>query len=51
MAQRPVPGISTRTIIDGNPDYLAWMERETAPDKDRTALSEDNSPMTPYHTQ
>jgi periplasmic divalent cation tolerance protein len=28
-----VPGISTRTITDGNPDYLAWIAKETAPDK------------------
>jgi periplasmic divalent cation tolerance protein len=27
-----VPGISTRTITDGNPDYLAWINQETAPD-------------------
>jgi len=27
-----VPGISTRTITDGNPDYLAWITSETAPD-------------------
>jgi uncharacterized protein involved in tolerance to divalent cations len=26
-----VPGISTRTITDGNPDYLAWITAETAP--------------------
>ena len=25
-----VPGVSTRPINDGNPDYLAWIERETA---------------------
>ena len=28
-----VPGISTRTITGGNPDYLAWIAKETAPDK------------------
>jgi hypothetical protein len=27
-----VPGISTRTIADGNPDYLMWISQETAPD-------------------
>jgi len=27
-----VPGISTRSITDGNPDYLAWIAQETAPD-------------------
>ena len=27
-----VPGISTRAINDGNPDYLAWIADETAPD-------------------
>jgi periplasmic divalent cation tolerance protein len=27
-----VPGISTRTITDGNPDYLAWIAQETTPD-------------------
>ena len=26
-----VPGISTRTITGGNPDYLAWITQETAP--------------------
>lgn len=26
-----VPGVSTRPINDGNPDYLAWIERETSP--------------------
>ena len=26
-----VPGISTRAITDGNPDYLAWIADETAP--------------------
>ena len=26
-----VPCISTRTITDGNPEYLAWIARETAP--------------------
>jgi uncharacterized protein involved in tolerance to divalent cations len=25
-----VPGISTRTITGGNPDYLAWIAQETA---------------------
>jgi periplasmic divalent cation tolerance protein len=24
-----VPGVSTRAIIDGNPDYLAWIAKET----------------------
>lgn len=24
-----VPGISARLIVDGNPDYLAWIEAET----------------------
>jgi periplasmic divalent cation tolerance protein len=28
-----VPGISTRPIIDGNPDYLAWIAQETAPEE------------------
>jgi periplasmic divalent cation tolerance protein len=28
-----VPGISTRTITDGNPDYLAWIAQETAPER------------------
>lgn len=27
-----VPGVSTRPITDGNPDYLAWIERETSPE-------------------
>jgi periplasmic divalent cation tolerance protein len=26
-----VPGISTRPIDGGNPDYLAWIAQETAP--------------------
>jgi periplasmic divalent cation tolerance protein len=26
-----VPGISTRAITGGNPDYLAWIAQETAP--------------------
>ena len=26
-----MPGISTRPITDGNPDYLAWIAQETAP--------------------
>ena len=26
-----VPGISARPVIDGNPDYLAWMAQETDP--------------------
>lgn len=25
-----VPGVSTRPITDGNPDYLAWIAQETA---------------------
>ena len=28
-----VPGISTRAITDGNPDYLAWIAQETAPER------------------
>ena len=42
-----VPGISTRTITDGNPDYLAWISRRPAPmdsagkkDKEETSGSE-----------
>jgi uncharacterized protein involved in tolerance to divalent cations len=27
-----VPGISTRTITGGKPDYLAWIAEETAPE-------------------
>jgi periplasmic divalent cation tolerance protein len=27
-----VPGISTRPITSGNPDYLAWIEQETTPE-------------------
>ena len=26
-----VPGVSARPIIDGNPDYLAWIAKETEP--------------------
>jgi len=31
--ERPyeMPGVSTRTITDGNPDYLAWIAQEIAP--------------------
>ena len=25
-----VPGVSARPIIDGNPDYLAWIAKETS---------------------
>jgi periplasmic divalent cation tolerance protein len=28
-----VPGISTRTITGGNPDYLTWIAQETAPER------------------
>src|ERR1700745_3097343 len=28
-----VPGISTRTITDGNPDYLEWIAQETTPER------------------
>jgi periplasmic divalent cation tolerance protein len=31
-----VPGVSARPIIDGNPDYLAWMAEETDPTGERT---------------
>ena len=27
-----LPGVSTRTITDGNPDYLAWIAQENAPE-------------------
>jgi periplasmic divalent cation tolerance protein len=26
-----VPGVSTRPVNDGNPEYLAWIEQETEP--------------------
>lgn len=26
-----VPGVSVRPIVDGNPDYLAWIAQETEP--------------------
>jgi uncharacterized protein involved in tolerance to divalent cations len=26
------PGVSMRPIIDGNPDYLAWIAKETDTD-------------------
>lgn len=29
-----VPGVSARPIIDGNPDYLTWMAKETDPASD-----------------
>jgi len=34
LRSRPVQvsGISTRTIADGNPDYLMWISQEAAPD-------------------
>jgi periplasmic divalent cation tolerance protein len=28
-----LPSVSTRPITDGNPDYLAWIAHETAPDQ------------------
>jgi len=31
-----VPGVSARPIIDGNPDYLAWIAKETAAASTRT---------------
>ena len=34
-----VPGISTRTITDGNPDYLARISQETAPISSRHCRS------------
>ena len=27
-----LPGVSTRPINDGNPDYLAWISEQTKPD-------------------
>ena len=36
-----VPGISTRTITDGNPDYLAWIAQETAPEQSQSARTRD----------
>ena len=35
-----VPGISTRTITGGNPDYLAWIAQKTLgqPEQFATAL-------------
>ena len=27
-----LPGVSTRPINDGNPDYLAWISEQTEPD-------------------
>lgn len=32
-----VPGISTRPIEDGNPDYLDWMRSETATGRDHAS--------------
>jgi periplasmic divalent cation tolerance protein len=29
-----VPGVSARPIVDGNPDYLAWISQQTAADTD-----------------
>jgi periplasmic divalent cation tolerance protein len=29
-----IPGVSSRPINDGNPDYLAWISKETAADID-----------------
>jgi periplasmic divalent cation tolerance protein len=28
-----VPGISSRAIIDGNPEYLCWILEETRPEQ------------------
>jgi periplasmic divalent cation tolerance protein len=36
-----VPGVSTRPIIDGNPDYLAWIAKET-----KTASEQAHKPAT-----
>ena len=36
-----VPGASTRAIIDGNPDYLGWIARET-----ETASEQSHRPPT-----
>jgi periplasmic divalent cation tolerance protein len=30
-----VPGVSARPIIDGSPDYLAWIAKETETDSGR----------------
>jgi periplasmic divalent cation tolerance protein len=34
-----VPGISTRAITGGNPDYLAWITQETKPEREKRAES------------
>jgi periplasmic divalent cation tolerance protein len=34
-----LPSVSTRPITDGNPDYLAWIAQETAPDQRPSVLS------------
>lgn len=31
-----VPGISARPIVDGNPDYIAWIIQETSTNEGRT---------------
>ncbi len=36
-----VPGVSARPIIDGNPDYLAWIAKET-----ETASEQAHGPAT-----
>jgi periplasmic divalent cation tolerance protein len=36
-----VPGVSTQPIIDGNPDYLAWIAKET-----ETASEQAHRPAT-----
>jgi periplasmic divalent cation tolerance protein len=34
-----VPGVSARPITDGNPDYLAWIAKETSPEPDPQSRS------------
>lgn len=38
-----VPGISTRAITDGNPDYLAWITQETRPNDPASKHGEERT--------
>ena len=44
-----VPGISTRTITDGNPDYLAWIarrRRQSSAQQRERVIGDKNLPTT-----
>jgi periplasmic divalent cation tolerance protein len=41
-----VPGVSTRTITDGNPDYLTWIAQETTRAAADAGAAEHSAPQT-----